>query len=721
LTVARYVEGVLLLFIALVPLHTASYLWRSRLLAEWTGAPARLAEIMTDLTAVVLVSEILGSVNEYRVGPIIVVLAALGIIASWAARHDSAWNQLPAKAEPRPVPGTGMRLANVAALVASSIVVAEWSTETVSAYHHGMLSIDTLWYHMPLAARFVQDSSITALHYTDSQPITPFYPASSELFHSLGILTMGNDVLSPLLNMLWLGIALLASWCIGRPFGVAPVSLTGCSILFGTPGLVATQPGGAYDDVVGLALLLSSIALLVNSRLLSNQSRAVAWAVAAAAAGLAVGTKVTFIAPAAALTVGSWFLAPRGRRVRYLSVWLLSLVATGVFWYGRNFFAIGNPLPPLHFQLGPLSLPSPQSMLPTSTVAHFLFDSNAWNAYFIPGLRMSFGPAWWILLSCSLLGLVLAVATGDRVRRVLGLVGLVAGVAFLVSPQYLTILGVPVFFTANVRYADGAVILGLVLLPTNPVLAKWRRSRWVLLGYLAILLTTQLDGAVWPTTLFAPHFEPPVQGWDSAIGLLVGIAVFVTGSIVLLYRAGVSFHLSRAAWIALGAMLVIGGFPIQQAYLQHRYISPPDGGNVSLPFFAWFQHVENARIGIIGQLTYLQYPLYGAADSNYVQYLGIRGPHGTFTTFVSCRAWREQIVNQRYKFVLIGTTTVRNRGSGDSSDASPETKWMGAGSASTIVFTTVSKSSRFMQSQLPDVRYTLYRVGPRFTAKSCEG
>ncbi len=161
---------------------------------------------------------------------------------------------------------------------------------------------------MPFAARFVQDHSITPLHYFDAQAVTVFYPASSELIHSLGILLMGNDVLSPLINTLWLGLALLASWCIGRPFGVASITLTGSAILFATPGLVATQPGGAYDDVVGLAFFLSAVAMLLNSQVLSNRSQQTAWVVAVASLGLAIGTKWTFIGPAAALIVGAFVL-----------------------------------------------------------------------------------------------------------------------------------------------------------------------------------------------------------------------------------------------------------------------------------------------------------------------------------------------------------------------------------------------------------------------------
>ena len=86
--------------------------------------------------------------------------------------------------------------------------------------------------------------------------MTAFFPANSELIHGLGILLMGNDVLSPLVNIGWLALALLAGWCAGRPFGVGAVTLTGVSALMATPNIVATQPGGGYDDIVGLALLL---------------------------------------------------------------------------------------------------------------------------------------------------------------------------------------------------------------------------------------------------------------------------------------------------------------------------------------------------------------------------------------------------------------------------------------------------------------------------------
>jgi hypothetical protein len=715
-TVSRYLAGIVFLSIALLPVHMASYLWRSRLLGEWTGAQARLAEIVADLTVVICVAEILGSLHLFSVAPVLVAMALVGITASLGARRFT-WVRSEALA---PSPKIGRRfpprVANAAALVAVSVVVAEWSTKTVAAYHHGMPGTDTLWYHMPFAARFVQDGSITALHYVDSDPLTAFFPATSELIHSLGILLMGNDVLSPLLNTLWLGLALLASWCIGRPFGAAPLTLMGSAILFATPGLVGSQPGEAYDDAFGLALFLSSIALLVNSRNFSDRSVRVAWVVAAASAGLALGTKWTFIGPVAALTVGVWFLVPGKKRLQSWALWLLALILVGGFWYGRNLVAVGNPLPPFHLKLGPISLSSPTPTTPASTVAHFLFHASAWRQYLLPGLRLSFGPAWWAVLSLSFLGLVLAVATGDRLRLVLGLVGLASGVIFLFTPQG-TYFGAPLFFAGNLRYADAAVILGLIMLPINPLLSRWRRARWLLGVYAAILVATQFDASIWPTIFFTDRLVAPVRGSDFVLGLLVGVVVLMAGTGILLYRrASPPRRIPAVMWIMVGAIMVVAGFPLQQSYLRDRYEGSSSGTLSSV--YAWAQHENNVRIGVIGPFSYVQYPLYGKTSSNYVQYLGIRGPHGSYSSFRSCRAWRETISDGHYSYVLI-TTGLLGNGSAVTSET-PEMRWMDAGKNSTLVLqglVQVVQAGSFGAYS----RYTLYRIDSGFSANGCSG
>lgn len=71
----------------------------------------------------------------------------------------------------------------------------------------------------------------------------------------------------------------------------------------------------------------------------------------------------------------------------------------------------------------------------------------------MPGLGKAYGPAWSALLMLVGAGLVLAVLTGPRrMERMLGVFGLAAAVAYVCSPQIVTLGGVPYRFVYNLRY-----------------------------------------------------------------------------------------------------------------------------------------------------------------------------------------------------------------------------------------------------------------------------
>ena len=59
-----------------------------------------------------------------------------------------------------------------------------WVRGTLNALRGGIREWDTLQYHMPAAARFVQDGSVTRLHYFGNAPVS-FYPMNSELVHAI--------------------------------------------------------------------------------------------------------------------------------------------------------------------------------------------------------------------------------------------------------------------------------------------------------------------------------------------------------------------------------------------------------------------------------------------------------------------------------------------------------------------------------------------------------
>jgi hypothetical protein len=756
-TFARYLIGILLAAIALVPVCGGCRALRARMLPRWSGPPARLAEVVLGLAFVIGVSEVLGAVGLFRLAPMVIGLASVGATTWYMARRGPAGSEKTAvaareQAAPasvaaqRPAEGTGEsdvdspiarsmsgapavlvaapvklaaeydpegssqrdsspakvqpnrlgRGALIVALVATAVLVADWGSRTVAALRHGMDTVDTLWYHLPTAARFVQEGSITELHYVDPGPVVVFFPANSALLHGLGILFLDNDLLSPLLNLGFLALALLAGWCIGRPFGLAPVTLTGTAVLLATPGFVATQPGGGYNDIVGLALVLASAALLVNADRERHPPQLAEIGVAAAAAGLALGTKFTFIAPVMAVSVGVIALAPRGERLRRAGVWLLVVALAGGFWYVRNLAAVGNPLP--DFSFGPLDLPSPPNPIPTSTVSNFLLDGDAWEEYFLPGLGKAYGPAWWALVGLVAAGLVLAVVTGPRrVQRMLGLVGIAAAVAYVFSPQFLTLLGVPYYFVYNLRYASPALVLGLVLLPTVPAVASGRRACWVLCAFAFVLIAIQLDPTVWPSKIFGLRFAEPIGGGDSLGGVLVGAAVLMIGAVILATREHIiAWRPPIAAMAAIALLLVVTAFGLQHVYLDHRYVATePLPGT-----YDWARDVRDERIGVAGGFTTLQYPLYGKDLSNYVQYIGKRGRDGAFDRIRDCTAWRRALNAGRYSYVV--TMSLRPR-----QGPSIEAEWTRSDPAATPVRT----------KDAPGV--SLFRINGRLGPSGC--
>ena len=197
---------------------------------------------------------------------------------------------------------------------------------------------DSLWYHLPLAAKFVQTGYLGHIYFFDPIFLASFYPANSEVIHAVPMLFFDRDIVSTVINLGWLAVALLSAYCIGRPYGLGPQALIGSSIALGSQSLVEFQAGEALNDITGVAFVLAAVALLVNgyaatragdqaapdarSPVTDRRIAPAALAFAGLAAGFAAGVKLSFLAPVAALTVGrdrdrtAHDAAPRDARLR---------------------------------------------------------------------------------------------------------------------------------------------------------------------------------------------------------------------------------------------------------------------------------------------------------------------------------------------------------------------------------------------------------------------
>lgn len=101
---------------------------------------------------------------------------------------------------------------------------------------------------------------MTPAPFTQADPFVAYYPANSELLHGLGIVLFHNDFLSPFLNVGWLGVGLPAAWCTGAPWKAERGTLIAGCLVFALPILSLTQPGDAFNDAPGLAMLLAAVA-----------------------------------------------------------------------------------------------------------------------------------------------------------------------------------------------------------------------------------------------------------------------------------------------------------------------------------------------------------------------------------------------------------------------------------------------------------------------------
>ncbi|HEU5142000.1 MAG TPA: hypothetical protein VFU04_02470, partial [Solirubrobacterales bacterium] len=440
---------------------------RARLLPDFRGTPAHLATSVFALALLLMIAEVLGTFGVFEAVPYLLAVSvagslcrlslppaggAVGGTAPEEALATGRGGGSPAATGPA---GQGGLVLTVLALGLAVAALVKFALELKPHLTAGMTGFDSTWYHGPFAAGFFQSGDTWDLHYIAPQFLAWLYPANSEVFHAIGMQAFDRDLLSVLLNLGWFAGCLLACWCIGRPYGVAPWSLALGAVALSVPAM-ADQAGEARNDIVGIFFLLAAVAIAVNAWREEERLSTGALAVVGLAAGLAAGTKLNFLLPAAVLVVGSAAVSGKGGRGRALGVGGLAALVGGGYWYLRNLVHTGNPLPWID-SIGPISLPAPDQALggrEAHSVLGYLADGSVWSDWFLPGLHDGLWFLWPLLLAAAIGGLLLALARGaDPSLRLAGAVGLAAALAWLVAPTSASGPdGMPRGFESGLRY-----------------------------------------------------------------------------------------------------------------------------------------------------------------------------------------------------------------------------------------------------------------------------
>jgi hypothetical protein len=731
---------------------------RQRLMPAWEGAPARLVESIVAIALLIWLGELLGTFGLFYewifVGAsLLIAIAAKALLPAGPVPAGDPPPPPVAKASsgagpptaPPAGPGAWSWLPWLVTVGVVGLVFAHWGLTTKDALDRGIFNFDSLWYHMPYAADMVQSHSVTGLHYTETVFTNWFYPQNSELLHATGILLTHRDTLSLFLNFAFLALSFLAAWCIGRPYGRGHLTVVAAGIVLECHTLVVREPGAAKNDLVAAALLLAAVAILVNAwsshrragRLLPGGGTvggptpedalatgrgggspavtgpagpdAFAWPVAAAglATGLAVGTKSTAVAMAAALTLAIIALAPTGRRWPAFAWWFIPALLGGGYWYLRNLIVAGNPLPQAT-SIGPISLPHPERLQegrPNFNIVHYATDTGVWRHYFEPGLHQAFGSLWPLVILAAMAGGLLALLRGhDRIIRWAGGVALFGMLAYVFTPLSAAgIDGAPVSFAINIRYVIPPLLLGVVLLPLAPRrFVGWRE--WTLLGALVavLVITNRSDAAfrdpartfgiplafvlvVLPAVLIWAYFRsagvkaPPPAG--GAVGGPAPEDALATagsgGSPAATGPAGRRrMSLVPSGFVALLVLVLALGYPLQRHYLEDRFDASSEVPGLHLDSaYQWARDKSNARIGLAGTTAgFLSYGFYGTDLSNHVLYLGEKGPHGAYNAIPTCAAFRTAVNAADLDYLV--TTPFLNFIHTSDPVASPEATWL---------------------------------------------
>jgi len=666
-TFGSYIAGSLSVIGIVAALGLGGYWLRRWIVPEFSGALARLGDATLAVALLVISLEILGTLSILRFGWVICFTIAVGL----GAAALGYW-KAPERGEEVKAPPVA-KWALILAVAVASFTMAEWTFPSQLNLDQGMFGGDTTWYHMPLAATMAQEHSTVHLHFTDPLRLAVwFYPQTSELVHGAAIVLFKTDWLSPLINLFWLAIALLGCWCVGRPYKVGPATLIAGAIILDSGVMIATQPGEARNDIMGLAFLIAFAAFLINGhqRRAPEEGTAVQdtpetdaplldkgpLVLAGIAAGLAASVKTTFLVPVAVIAIGVFLFSGKGRR--WTTFWILglSMLISGGYWYVRSAIKSGgNPIPITKF--GPLHLPVPDQMpldpRPRFAVAHYLGDPTVYRRWFFPQLENALGPLWPLILICAgVAALFIVWRSRNKILRVIAAAALLTAIVYVFTP--LTAAGQegsPTGFFTNTRYLIPGLVLAMVMLPlARPLRAPDRRAA-ITLGFLGVVYwVTVLTTPQWYTTyIFGTIFltlalvwVPTALGLGRSRGILSRRIVAVAGAVVLI------------AAIVLGRQQ-------QVQYAEQHYTNTglflQDGGPEEAYEFA--QKLQHKRIGIVGdsEIIFGQYGFFGNPPTNEVEYIGVPGPHGAYRLATSCPQFIERVNAGNYDYLIMSRDT----------------------------------------------------------------
>jgi hypothetical protein len=501
-------------------------------------------------------------------------------------------------------------------------------------------------YHLYFAARWWKEGRLTLIATPFGENAATYFPAVGDLWFTWLMCGWGGDRLAKVGQAPFWVVAALAAYGLARRLGagLAAAVVATCWFLTTTPLILFSfEPN--VDTIFVAGYLLAALFFLEYAL---GDARGGTLALGALAAGGALATKPTgivFVPPLLALALGLVARGPGTVRQKLAHAADLAgcpLVMAG-FWYGRNAVLTGNPLYPLHLELGGRVLLAGWYGREVMAFSPYYLSVGDWRSL-SDILLAVLDPRLALLWVAALAG-----AWSWRAPRS-GRDAWVWGVSALAAANIaLYWLAIP--YRTQQRFMLHA--LGLAVVPLARLFDRGRGIRVAALGLLALHLATAENWLFDPQAIpwdLSPRVPSvvggvlplpglaytPAQGTQTVASqrqtlwvLLIG--VLSIGAVRAWTRFSARPSAGRLVPAALATLAMLGGgsallYPSQLDYRGLFYPSFPEyiAGWLDLETRAG---VEGARVAYAG--TDLPYYLLGAGLRNEVRYININ-PHPTW-------------------------------------------------------------------------------------------
>jgi 4-amino-4-deoxy-L-arabinose transferase-like glycosyltransferase len=326
---------------------------------------------------------------------------------------------------------------------------------------------DTLSYHLPNIAFWLQQASLWHLPTSIPTFFTNAYPSNGELSALWLILPVHSDLLAFAMPCVFGVLCVLATAQLAAKLRASPWigGLAGLAVVT-SPLVIGTQVDSMLVDLTATSGVIVACACLLEAW---DEPGRWQWpALAGLSLGISLGSKDTAVVAAIATLVVLVVGTRKSYRLRALGWAALGAALLAMFWYIRDWVILGNPIFPQRVTIGGRAIfsgpHSPLDRYATSLLSQFVHLRSAPIHTWLHETLVEYGPS----IALAILGGVVAVAVAarrhDRRLGAITCIMWIAAVGYLATPYTGGgVKGVLFLIASQLRYLLPAVFLAVAL------------------------------------------------------------------------------------------------------------------------------------------------------------------------------------------------------------------------------------------------------------------